>query len=343
MNISVCIIGKNEEIYLENCLQALCKYPFEIIFVDTGSTDQTKLIAKKYTSKVFDFTWIDDFSAARNFSISKASNDWVLIVDCDEYLTSFDVPAVHSLIKANPNALGLIHITNYAKTADGKDSYASIDLHRLFNRTFYHFEKIIHEQIVPLSPSATTYSFSAPISIDHHGYAGSIETMEKKALRNRILLLKELEMNPSDPYMLFQIGKTYLMSFDYANALPYLEKAHALNIPTNALYAKDFYVSLGCSLYFTNHLSEALTFCEKYLPAFNSYADFVFLYAFLQRMNKDYLNSLLNFIKCTTLTDFSSAEITTTSTFYNMGCIYRDLGDEKMASLLFSKCPNPTI
>ena len=83
--ISVCIIGKNEEKFLDGCLSHLTKYDFEIVFVDTGSTDKTKEIAYKYTDCVYDFEWIKDFSAARNFAATKATKDWILCVDCDEF------------------------------------------------------------------------------------------------------------------------------------------------------------------------------------------------------------------------------------------------------------------
>ena len=82
--VTVCIIAKNEEKYIEQCLRYLLPYEMEIVVVDTGSTDRTKEIAMKYTDKVYDFTWINDFSAARNFAASKASNNWILSVDCDE-------------------------------------------------------------------------------------------------------------------------------------------------------------------------------------------------------------------------------------------------------------------
>ena len=84
--ISVCIIAKNEEKYIEECLRHLKPYGFEIVVTDTGSTDRTKEIARKYADKVLDFEWIDDFSAARNFCMEHASNNWILAIDCDEYM-----------------------------------------------------------------------------------------------------------------------------------------------------------------------------------------------------------------------------------------------------------------
>lgn len=86
MTISVCMIVKNEEKNLAGCLDCLKAIADEIIIVDTGSTDKTKEIAKRYTDKVFDFEWVDDFSAARNFAFSKATMDYIYSADADERL-----------------------------------------------------------------------------------------------------------------------------------------------------------------------------------------------------------------------------------------------------------------
>ncbi|GIW22658.1 MAG: hypothetical protein KatS3mg068_1665 [Candidatus Sericytochromatia bacterium] len=87
VKISACMIVKNEEKNLERCLNSIKNIVDEIIILDTGSTDNTINIAKKYTSKIFEYKWKDDFSDARNKSISYAKNDWILIIDADEELT----------------------------------------------------------------------------------------------------------------------------------------------------------------------------------------------------------------------------------------------------------------
>ena len=84
--ISVCMIVKNEGQYLRQCLESVKIFADEIIIVDTGSTDKTKQIAEQYTNKIYDFVWIDDFSAARNFSLSKASKEWIFVIDADEFI-----------------------------------------------------------------------------------------------------------------------------------------------------------------------------------------------------------------------------------------------------------------
>lgn len=87
ITISLCMIVKNEERILARCLDSLAGLMDEIIIVDTGSTDRTKEIAARYTDKIYDFPWVDDFSAARNFSFSKATMEYIYSADADEVLS----------------------------------------------------------------------------------------------------------------------------------------------------------------------------------------------------------------------------------------------------------------
>lgn len=86
IEISLCMIVKNEEETLERCLTSVKDLVDEIVIVDTGSTDKTKEIAKKYTDKIYDFEWIDDFSAARNFAFSKGTKEYLMWIDADDVI-----------------------------------------------------------------------------------------------------------------------------------------------------------------------------------------------------------------------------------------------------------------
>ena len=86
ITISLCMIVKNEEKILDRCLSTVVDLVDEVVIVDTGSTDATKEIAARYTDKIYDFRWIDDFSAARNFAFSKATMDYIYTADADEVL-----------------------------------------------------------------------------------------------------------------------------------------------------------------------------------------------------------------------------------------------------------------
>lgn len=86
ITISLCMIVKNEETVLARCLDTVADLVDEIIIVDTGSTDSTKKIAAHYTEKLYDFAWVDDFSKARNFAFSKATQEYIYSADADEVL-----------------------------------------------------------------------------------------------------------------------------------------------------------------------------------------------------------------------------------------------------------------
>ncbi len=90
LTISLCMIVKNEEKTLSNCLNSVKDLVDEIIIVDTGSEDRTKEIAGEFTQNVYDFEWINDFSAARNFSYSKATKDYILWLDADDVIKPED-------------------------------------------------------------------------------------------------------------------------------------------------------------------------------------------------------------------------------------------------------------
>ncbi|MDR9852234.1 glycosyltransferase family 2 protein [Paenibacillus sp. VCA1] len=99
IGISLCMIVKNEEKTLERCLSSVQKAVDQMIIVDTGSTDRTKQIARKFTRCVFDFEWVDDFAAARNFAFSKAEMDYILWLDADDVFKEEDLEKLLELKK----------------------------------------------------------------------------------------------------------------------------------------------------------------------------------------------------------------------------------------------------
>ena len=84
--ISLCMIVKDEQDVIERCLESVKDVVDEIIIVDTGSTDKTKQIVSKYTDKIYDFEWVNDFAKARNYSFSKATKDYILWLDADDVI-----------------------------------------------------------------------------------------------------------------------------------------------------------------------------------------------------------------------------------------------------------------
>ena len=171
-NLSICIITKNECDNLKICLERIKALGCEIVVVDTGSSDNSKKIASAVTPCVYDFVWCDDFSAARNFAIQKAANDWILFLDSDEFVDAFDMPKLLEQLQAMPASIGHIHIKSLYEN-NGQTMSSTEPIARLFSRKLYHFEGRIHEQIVPLDASTEPDYFDAPVYVTHVGYQGN--------------------------------------------------------------------------------------------------------------------------------------------------------------------------
>jgi glycosyltransferase involved in cell wall biosynthesis len=217
--ISVCIIAKNEEKMLADCLQSVRDIADEIILVDTGSTDETVAIATKYGCRVFYHKWNNNFSEARNYAIDQAKYEFILSIDADERLEN---PKQLELELANSNLEAggwLVEVISHAKRADGTDDVYRSNLLRLFrNHPAIRFKGIIHEQVVN-SILASGYKLrNTVIRFIHLGYSHNTESMTKKQLRNLELLNTALEKNPKDAYDLYQRAKTYLALGDLEGA-----------------------------------------------------------------------------------------------------------------------------
>lgn len=139
--ISVCIITKNESEKLKKCLKQLMGYGFEIVVVDTGSTDDTVVMAKKYADKVCYFSWCNDFSAARNYALTLASNDIVMMIDSDEYLQEIDTGELENLLKQHPSMVGRIKRINRVSVGEQETEYIE-RINRIFSRQQYEYSAV---------------------------------------------------------------------------------------------------------------------------------------------------------------------------------------------------------
>lgn len=120
ITISLCMIAKNEEDVIARCLDSVKDIVDEIVIVDTGSTDKTKEIVKNYTDKIFDFKWIDDFGAARNYSFSKATKEYILWIDCDDVFIEEDRQKLMDLKKnLDPSVDSVTFKYNYFSDENG--------------------------------------------------------------------------------------------------------------------------------------------------------------------------------------------------------------------------------
>lgn len=223
--LSICIIAKNEEQMIEECLESVKDISNDIIVVDTGSTDKTKEIALSYTNRVYNYVWDDDFAKARNFCLDFAQNEYILSIDCDERLMNPEVLA-HKLDSLEANVGGiLVKVTSYNDKKAGKDTYVSKMVRLFRNNKKFRFKGIIHEQIVH-SIIENEYKLSdSDIDFLHKGYNLDPLQMRNKQKRNLNLLLRQTKNTPDSAYNIFQLARTYLALGDLDNAEREIEKA----------------------------------------------------------------------------------------------------------------------
>ena len=150
ITISLCMIVKNEEPVLARCLESAGLIADEIIVVDTGSTDRTKEIASRFTERVYDFSWEDDFAAARNFAFSKASMEYCLWLDADDVFLPADREAFLELKNTLSHDIDVVMMRYHiAFDGDGNPTFSYYRERLLKNVPQARWAGEIHEVIAP--------------------------------------------------------------------------------------------------------------------------------------------------------------------------------------------------
>ncbi len=212
--ISLCMIVKNEEAFIERTLDSVKHAAAEMIIVDTGSTDNTlEKLARYPEVQVHHFDWCDDFAAARNAAFEKATGDWVLFLDGDEYVDPEFIPLLR--LQLNQHAADAYCFKVVSVQEDGQiDARTSIGgVPRLFpNRPEYRFEGRIHEMMYNQKQDVMQYVYYKGLPIYHVGYRPEIVLEKNKGERDRQLMLTAIQEAPD--------GRTskhlyYILANDY--------------------------------------------------------------------------------------------------------------------------------
>lgn len=335
--LSSCMIVKNEEKNLKNCLAKLAAFIDEIIIVDTGSTDSTRTIASEFTNKIYDFKWCNDFSRARNFSISKASNDWILVLDADEFIMDFSRDDIDKFISnhLNKNKVGRIERINIMEDSDVNKKYIE-RVNRLFNKNYFHYEGIIHEQIVALD-GKTYETKKVEIIADHIGYTKEVLNKTDKIKRNIKLLNIAVKENSEDPYLYFQLGKSYYMLKDYKTSALYFENALSFQLDFRLEYVESLIETYGYSLINSCRYSEALIL-ENCIDFYSKSSDFHFLMGLIYMNNAKFTKAIQSFLECTKFSYSKVEGVNTYIAYYNIGVIYEVLGFEEKSIEYYKLC-----
>jgi glycosyltransferase involved in cell wall biosynthesis len=217
--LSLCMIVKNEEKNIGECLKSAQGLADEIIVTDTGSTDNTIEIAKSYGAKIEHFAWTKDFSAARNYSISKATCRWIIWLDADDRLPKKTIEELRKIL--SKESLSKVF---YFEICDGKGT-KFLQIRVFPNKGQVKFEGRIHEQLLPSIRKLGLSEVKLPLEILHTGYENPA-ILKEKQLRNLELFKEQFPgekgMNPLD---MFHYGTCYSILGEHENALKWLRES----------------------------------------------------------------------------------------------------------------------
>lgn len=226
--ISLCMIVKNEEKVIGRCLSSVAHLVDEVIIVDTGSTDRTKEIVAEYTSKIYDFEWINDFSAARNYAASQASGEWILVLDADEYVDEENYKGFIQELKDDNG----IFDTYTAKILNFTGNFGENLVQNFHDRIYKNngeisYHRKIHEQFQKNNGESLRNKNSS-LLIFHSGYLNQTVNEKNKNQRNKELLDIEMNNGNQNAFDYFNIGNEYCSIGEYSKALESYLQAYKL-------------------------------------------------------------------------------------------------------------------
>lgn len=277
--LSLCMIVKNEENWLDQCLSSIKKVADEIIIVDTGSTDRTKEIATRYNASIYDFTWTESFAEARNFGIDKASGNWILWLDADEELELQNETEFQEVLEAQEKDVWMISLVNYYGTPPPNLNRAYLfSSYRLFrNHKGIQFVGNIHEHL-----NLQFDSWHGPpeilpgVKIHHYGYMDMLVESKEKQKRNLYLLQKEKKHPDYNPWIDYHIASEYYRAKQYPEAfyqvnlsiLGFLAKN---KVPPSLLYKLKYEILLS-----SRSIESAWAGIENAIALYPDYVDLHF-------------------------------------------------------------------
>jgi glycosyltransferase involved in cell wall biosynthesis len=306
INLSICMMVKNEEANLEQCLNSLItilsRKDVELIILDTGSTDETINIAKRYTKNVYFTKWNDDFSEMRNKSISFAKGKWIFIMDADERLInhSFFIDLMNRIEALSQYNTIQIKLKNFF-FKNNTDNFSTIVTPRFFKKDKnFKYVGRVHNQPNFKGPILLQEN----ICLEHYGYIkDDHKLMKKKYKRTSELLKKELKKEPDNFYLKYQLSQTFGLYGKIEDALLELNSAYNLLNNDDDKRKRLYLYGYMASLYNQKKMFvESIKICKEGIALNNEYIDLYYYigFAYWNTSNleqaSNYLGKYLNLI-----------------------------------------------
>ncbi|GAB6927540.1 hypothetical protein JCM10914A_15230 [Paenibacillus sp. JCM 10914] len=336
--ISACLIVKDEEMYIEQCIQSLKPVVNEIIVVDTGSTDQTLAKLEQNSINVFHYEWNNSFSEARNYAISLASEPTILVIDADETLDPSTVPSLNEYLSHSRNLPASVNIVSKL------DRYRNVNsrITRLFpNSEDYRYHGMIHEQLYYKGNSINEVK-TTNVVLHHFGYDEAEVKKKQKINRNLELLEKQLKSEPESTYLRYQIGQTYYVGGHYHQAIENFDEVLQLISSQDTIpsFLPTVFLSYGYCLHNTSQYPILDRLLNDAFEFFPDYTDLYFLYgvSLIQRGNlKDIEVIKETFEHCIAMGEvtnpiYESVEgVGSYRSYYNLGVYYEATNQVEIA------------
>jgi GT2 family glycosyltransferase/Flp pilus assembly protein TadD len=244
--VSLCMIVKNEENNLADCLGPLRDVVGEVIVVDTASTDRTVSLARSLGVQVIESQWQDSFSIARNQSIDHANGEWIFWMDADDRIDCENLARLTKLFDHLDESKRAFIMKCLCVAPVPGETATIVDHVRLFRRDAKHrWTYRVHEQIFPGLRAAGTEVVWSDVTILHTGYTD--EALRKRKLERDLRLLRLDEKDhPDDPFIFFNLGSVLRELHQSADALPYLKRSLKSSHPEDSIVRKLYSMIAQC-------------------------------------------------------------------------------------------------
>ena len=262
------MIARDEAGRIARALESARPHVDRMIVLDTGSLDSTAVIAAACGADVQSFTWCDDFAAARNAALAWSDAAWNLVLDADEWLQGGEECLTpQHLAATGPRFLGDVRISNQMD-GQGVEGMAQSWIARLLPSGVGYTGRV-HEQPVSELPH-----LRLPLELGHDGY--TTENLDRKGDRNETLLMREIEAQPGDAYLWFQLAKEHQSRGRSAQAALCFTEARRL-APHDAAYRHALIVRSLIALKADGRLQEALELADNEVLNWQDSPDFYYV------------------------------------------------------------------
>jgi tetratricopeptide (TPR) repeat protein len=282
--LSLCMIVRDSARTLPACRASIRPWVDEMIVVDTGSVDETRQIALDHGARVFEFPWIDDFSAARNESLRHARGEWLFWMDSDDTIDEMNGRGLQAIACSHHDAQVLGHVVQVHCPAIDTDGFAHttvVDHVKLLrNHPHIRFEGRIHEQVLPAIRKLGGQVDWTDLYVLHSGSDQSPEGRKRKIDRDLRILNLDLAERPDHPFVLFNLGMTYEDIGEHERAEQWLRHCLEASAPNESHVRKAYALLAGC-LSNQRHLEDARMVCHQGLAIYPDDKELLFRQATL--------------------------------------------------------------